>query len=171
MKTQMSLYPHYMISSPWTRPVKKTTPHRQMLFNLQHFHHETHKVKTFRRSILNRALTYTRPTSFLYEPPHLTSISHSASFPSLSFLFFSCPPPPPKSPPNNGAAGAARGYILPSTSTLGSHVHQSASSMPDMALGMCFPQPRQACFATSPPSDVSQSFTTFGGIEGERWEG
>lgn len=83
----------------------------------------------------------------------LRSITHSSSFPS-----FFCPPP--TSPPSQDAPGmatrAARGYDLPSTSTLGSQEHQSSSGTPDMAAGMCFPHPRHDFFAVTPGAGQRQ---------------
>lgn len=81
--------------------------------------------------------------------PTPTGEAHNSSFPASFF----CPPPPPTSPPSHDAPGmatrAAGGYGLPSTSTLGSHVHHSSSGTPERALGMCLPQPRQDFFAVT----------------------
>lgn len=42
---------------------------------------------------------------------------------------------------------AAGGYSVPSTVTFGWQVHQSSSLTPDMAEGMCEPQPRHVFLA------------------------
>lgn len=47
------------------------------------------------------------------------------------------------------ATRAAGGYGLPSTSTLGSHVHHSPSGTPERAFGMCLPQPRHDFLAVT----------------------
>ncbi|KUI64723.1 hypothetical protein VM1G_11272 [Cytospora mali] len=59
------------------------------------------------------------------------------------------------------ATRAAGGYGLPSNSTLGSQLHHWLSGTPDMALGMCCPQPRHDFLAV----DGGQR-----GVRGWNWE-
>lgn len=108
---------------------------------------------------LNRPIQLTHPlnTAHTTPQPRIPTTHHL----SLSLSFSPSPTPPlPRSkppPPSQSAFFAIGGYITPSFSTPGSHVHHASFGTLSMTIGTCKPQPHQEDFSKKKKRQVRVS--------------